>query len=104
MMNEVINRIDLIIAVAGSRRISRENLQFLFDKYELSEEEREKVLKHCEEKQIALFDESSVSSEQPEEQTEDSSDPKQEPEQPEGKGFFAKLFGFRDRKKNAECR
>lgn len=90
MLEEVLSRIELIIACEGSRKISQENLEFLFEKYQLSEEDREKALKSCEEKRIAIFRESTdadkakVIEEAPQESEE---------KKPEKKGLFARLFG-----------
>ncbi|MDO4617193.1 MAG: hypothetical protein Q4B03_07025 [Lachnospiraceae bacterium] len=105
MLEEVLSRVDLIIAVEGSRRISSENLQFLFDKYELSQEDRETVLKSCKAKGIVIFQESTASNRQTQEssttdrQTQESSTTdrkKQETQESEAeqerKGFFARLF------------
>lgn len=103
MLNEVLSRIDLIISCQGSRKISRENLEFLFEKYELSQEDREKVLESCKEKQIVIFRESKDSDlpvktvsrgESSENSTQQpASDDTANAEKPVKKGFFRKLFG-----------
>ncbi len=97
MINEVLSRVDLIISVEGSRRISRENLQFLFDKYELSEEDREKVLDTCKEKGILIFQESneptkSYADEIETETSENAGSEKEEGQEKKKQGFFARLF------------
>ncbi len=95
MLEEVLSRIDLIIAVEGRRRISRENLTFLFNKYELSEEERSQVLQCCRDRQIELFDESTAvpAAGSEEQQEQENSVRKLEAEPAGKKGFFARLFG-----------
>lgn len=102
MLSEVLSRVDLIIAVEGSRKISKENLDFLFEKYELSQEDREKVNQYCRDKGILIFSESSAPKlESPAVKKESSADSegiseklsKGEEQEPKKKGFFAKLFG-----------
>lgn len=60
MLEEVISRVNLIIAVEGSRKISKENLEFMFAKYQLSDEDKEAVLAYCKDNRIAVFQESSA--------------------------------------------
>lgn len=90
MLEEVLSRIELIIACEGSRKISQENLEFLFDKYQLSEEERETVLGSCKEKRIAIFRESTDADKA--KVIEEAQQVKGE-KKPEKKGFFSRLFG-----------
>lgn len=82
-MNEVMERVELIVSVQGSRRISSESLQFLYDKYELPEEERQAVLAFCRERGIAVFDELTPEEKAPA--------PKAAPAPK--KSFFARLLG-----------
>lgn len=106
MLKEVISRVNLIIAVEGSRKISRENLEFMFAKYQLSEEDKEAVLTYCKENRITVFQESSVpinTRPNVQESREDEESAKTGPAtkaksdsnaQPAKKGgFFARLFG-----------
>ncbi|MCQ2510236.1 MAG: hypothetical protein MJ116_07195 [Lachnospiraceae bacterium] len=106
MLNEVLSRIDLIVSCQGSRKISRENLEFMFEKYELSQEDREKVLESCKEKHIVVFRESKDSDlpvrtvdrgeakeNSAEQQAASGSDDSANAEKPAKKGFFKKLFG-----------
>lgn len=85
-MNEVIERVDLIVSVQGSRRISLENLQFLFNKYDLSETDREAVLEHCRTAGITVFEELTP------EEREPKTSPTPEVPAPK-KSLFARLFG-----------
>lgn len=84
-MNEVIERIDLIVSVQGSRRISLENLIFLFDKYELKEEERQQVMEHCRQEHITVYEELPASEREPKAE--------KPAELPKKKSFFSRLFG-----------
>lgn len=101
MLNEVLSRIDLIVSCQGSRKISRENLEFMFEKYELSQEDREKVLESCKEKHIVVFRESkdsdlpvrTVDRGEAKEHAASGSDDSANAEKPAKKGFFKKLFG-----------
>ena len=93
MVEEVLQRIDLIVMVGGSRRISNENLTFLFDKYELSEEEREEVIASCKEKRITIFDETPASARVTVKKEEEA--PVKEETPAPKKGLFGKLFGKR---------
>lgn len=97
-MNEVLDRVRLIIAVEGSRRISQENMEFLFEKYDLPEEERQQVLEECKKMGVTLFRESAQVTVKPEETkeeaAEDAPSKKTETAQPKKKkGFFSRLFG-----------
>lgn len=92
MLQEVLSRIDLIISVQGSRKISKENLEFMFEKYELSDEECEQVFNYCREKRIDIFEDSLIPGNNVEEETQVEKQEEKAPE-PKKKGFLARLFG-----------
>lgn len=94
MLEEVLSRVNLIISVEGSRRISRENLDFMFEKYQLSKEDQEKVLTYCQEQRIQIFQDSLIPAKSAENETPvEPVEKKEAPVKKEKKGFFARLFG-----------
>jgi len=85
MIDEVKQRIEIIISVQGTRELSQENLVFLFDKYTLSPEERDELLQYCRERQIRLYSELDSDETVPA--------APEEAERTQKRGFFARLFG-----------
>ena len=96
MVQEVIDRVELVISVQGGRRISMENLEFMFEKYELTDEQRQQVLDYCEKRQIKVYRESSIPADfsASRNKVEKSDEKVQEaPVKKEKKSFFGRLFG-----------
>jgi len=93
MVKEVKERVELIVSVQGSRRISQQNLDFLYEKYELDPEARQQVQDFCAERGITIFDEEGAGALGDSVAAVEAAEVNAAKPAPTKKGLLARLFG-----------